>query len=40
MEEKEARSLEKVVNELTVGLAEDPDNLYVAQKLRLDIIHC
>jgi hypothetical protein len=37
--EKDTRSLELVVNELTSGLAENPENLYMAQKLRLDIIH-
>ena len=39
IEEKNIPSLEKIVAELTMDLDDNPDNIYVQQTLRLNIIH-
>ena len=39
IEEKNITQLEKIVGELTTDLDDNPDNIYMQQSLRLNIIH-
>ena len=39
MVEKNIFALENLINELTMEMMETPDNQYLLQQLRLDIIH-